>query len=1415
MDQDSLEKIIGDVAGGSLSPEDAVQKIQGTAPTHETLLDIPVVDSQVNKATIAATGPNPDAPTRILLKQTPGDDGSGYRILKEHARGGMGRVMLALDLKVGRKVALKELLSGSSSSLSNTGRETSSIGERFLREARVTGRLEHPNIVPVYEIGEGENGQFYTMRFVEGKTLAERLDEIAHIQNDKQRVASRLQLLDAFCDVCNAIAYAHSKGVIHRDLKPANIMLGEFGETVVLDWGLARVEGDEDVAPMASVVIDSQNDSAQLTLDGTVLGTPAYMPPEQARGELKNVDELSDVYSLGATLYEILCGRPPYSGSNPRAVVREVTESAPTPVSQIEASLPAELAALCAHAMDRSRDTRLGSALTLAQEVKAFRDGRTLQSYEYSSAELLKRFLKRQWKLVAVAVLAVIAIAVVTSYAVNQIVDERNTAQTALNKAEAEEKKRLEAEELVAQKARETLASRQSAIKRVESTLAEYDAVTMLRDLYSRVDAYRNGPEKLQVKAAERESNSVLLTTVLGYVSQLQELVRLRTVGVDLEGADNQRSDLEMIQKSLVHLAIYNLDFELARYVLSSSNLRDHAINELNRESDAREVRVLDWRAQRVVACFDDSRLGLRRPERSDAKPSLNDYVAEFAEFQDDQTIRMLGSELEQLSLRTRQESRAIGVIEYDLAHLLCSSLGKIRKPTATVPLLASFLKSQTHPRLIRAAASALAATQHPLGTSALIEAWQQRDFLFVEDNKDCFLSAFTTPRDSVNFKGLRLFLTDRFDDASQVLSSDSNRHGQVILALALGQSSDSDQKANAIKIVDELIVKFPNVAVHHIAKARLTAPNLALPHYNTAVELVPDSSRVLLERGRFCRHIHQDQANADAKTLTERWPFVVEHWQLLGDTGRDRSQFESAELAYERAVEVDPDYADAWTGYGVTLKALFRKPGQCRDALATAIRLDSQQSHALSHLSQLEFHKRDFEKSIELANRSVAINPLEQDAWYYLALAYLRLQDGGVTSLEVINARADNPFERANMEKAVVAFNGLVASSPQNYRGWALMATTLTALGRDAEALKAIAAADRLSFLEANTVEMGTLLLREAEALIHARNRLVEDPSNADELLDTARVLAYDAYHSSEMAVTRKRLRGAVSALADAENLLGDSRTLGHKKAIRHVRRSIAQAMRRAKFFHAIEAVLLPVAASEPIWNSAHDEFSRAEATIGLSTQYRTDTVLFLGESEEEQLQLESKINDLTGHQRKKQADEMLEAGLNMILAITRKGYEPPNGASTTATEPYTKHPTFGKVAGVILQNRESGIWPKLHPYSVLVIGSVAEDGQATELGIKQFDVIHRINGHFPKGPKEAIRILQSIETGSYEMLLRRYERGDDGNPVQLQDANGKLVFDERGNPEFKFKEFVTHPKVGYLGITLETGHLPHPMDS
>ncbi len=257
--------------------------------------------------------------------------GSRYAFREELGRGGLGRVVRAVDRDFGRDVAVKMMRPGLSDA---------QAVERFLLEARAAGRLSHPNIVPVHEIGVLRSGEeeapYFTMTRIVGRDLGRILEAYERGEEKTRARFNRHRLLRIFQEVCNAISYAHDHGVIHRDLKPANVMVGEYGEVYVVDWGLAKMQGKPD-SPDQGGSVDRPDGfpdvhgkqapgdlTAPLTVDGDVLGTPAYMPPEQATGRVSEIDERSDIYSLGAILYEILTLRPPFEGATVLDVIRKV-----------------------------------------------------------------------------------------------------------------------------------------------------------------------------------------------------------------------------------------------------------------------------------------------------------------------------------------------------------------------------------------------------------------------------------------------------------------------------------------------------------------------------------------------------------------------------------------------------------------------------------------------------------------------------------------------------------------------------------------------------------------------------------------------------------------------------------------------------------------------------------------------------------------------------------------------------------------------------------------------------------------------------------------------------------------------------------------------------------------------------------
>ena len=358
--------------------------------------------------TVSLDMSNLEIPDRMIENEVISENEWKYSIVDEIGRGGIGRVLVAFDSKLGRDIALKELIQtdkpGQNKIKPLDKLKADEI--RFLREAKVTGQLEHPGIVPVYEIGRKPDGNhYYTMKLVRGMTLAKAIKDAVTLEK-------RLRLLPHFRDICNAIAYSHSRGVIHRDLKPENIMIGEFGETVVLDWGLAKIRGEEDESEstlqneLNVLKIENLGDTTR----GKAIGTPAYMPPEQARGDVEQIDERSDIYSLGAVLYEILTGHPPFKGRNIKETLEMVQKNTPVDITILEKDAPPDLCAVVSKTLTRDKNDRYETALEVAWEIENFMSGGRIRAYEYSSWELFKRFTKKNKSLSALLLIFIILI---------------------------------------------------------------------------------------------------------------------------------------------------------------------------------------------------------------------------------------------------------------------------------------------------------------------------------------------------------------------------------------------------------------------------------------------------------------------------------------------------------------------------------------------------------------------------------------------------------------------------------------------------------------------------------------------------------------------------------------------------------------------------------------------------------------------------------------------------------------------------------------------------------------------------------------------------------------------------------------------------------------------------------------------
>jgi formylglycine-generating enzyme required for sulfatase activity len=423
-----------------------------------------------------------------------------YQKKDEVATGGMGSILRVWDEDLRRSLAMKVVLDARGSP-----QAAEKMLARFVEEAQITGQLEHPGIVPVHEVGLDDSGRMYfTMQLVRGRDLEKIL---ARVHGGKDEEWTQTRAVHALLKVCDAMAYAHSKGVIHRDLKPANIMVGRFGEVYVMDWGLARILGRESLADiriaesddMRSIAIHSdradvraaEQGSALLTMDGDIMGTPAYMSPEQARGDLDAMGPASDVYSVGAILYHLLAAHPPYSppdrNLNALAIWGLVNAGAPDPIHERAPDAPAELCAICEKAMARDPSGRYETMQDLARDLRAYLEGRVVAAYETGAVAEFRKWVRRNKALAVTSLVAGVLLVSSLSVAALVLAGKNKQLKTATEQA-------VQSAALADERATKVL--RLSDVKRLQQLRDDADAlwpahpenIAALRDWVARAD---------------------------------------------------------------------------------------------------------------------------------------------------------------------------------------------------------------------------------------------------------------------------------------------------------------------------------------------------------------------------------------------------------------------------------------------------------------------------------------------------------------------------------------------------------------------------------------------------------------------------------------------------------------------------------------------------------------------------------------------------------------------------------------------------------------------------------------------------------------------------------------------------------------------------------------------------------------
>jgi serine/threonine-protein kinase len=492
-------------------------------------------------------------------------DGQRFRILRPHARGGLGAVFVALDAELNREVALKQILDHHA--------DDPTSRTRFVLEAEITGGLEHPGIVPVYGLGSyGDGRPYYAMRFVRGESLKEKIAAFhagETLKRDPGRSASGglelRKLLRRFVDVCNAVDYAHTRGVVHRDIKPANVIVGKHGETLVVDWGLAKPLGKPEPGRASDerTLVPSSSSGSTDTLPGSALGTPAYMSPEQAAGDLDRLGPRSDVYSLGATLYCLLTGKPPFEGDDLGAVVRAVGKGDFPAPRKVDPSIDRALEAVCLKAMAVVAEERYATARALADDIERWAADEPVTAWREPITRRARRWARRNRTAVSVAAASVLmAVAGLTAVVAvqNQANAALTNANTRLERSNRREVKANSDLKAANERVRSRFALAEEAIRTFHTGISE-DVLLKQKEFSALRSSLLRGArtfyqklEHLLKGEADRDSRMSLALTYSDVASLTQEIDSLsdaitvyRRAAVMLEGlAREYPSDTEI-----------------------------------------------------------------------------------------------------------------------------------------------------------------------------------------------------------------------------------------------------------------------------------------------------------------------------------------------------------------------------------------------------------------------------------------------------------------------------------------------------------------------------------------------------------------------------------------------------------------------------------------------------------------------------------------------------------------------------------------------------------------------------------------------------------------------------------------------------------------------------------------------------
>ncbi|MDP7033567.1 MAG: tetratricopeptide repeat protein [Planctomycetota bacterium] len=998
-------------------PAQAVTLVQETVP--ESLSDDPVLQaSPTRKAKL-------DRQIRDMwTEESPGDpqdSGFGrFTDIEFLTEGGMGQILTATDPSIDRRVAIKILQPSITSHKVHL--------QKFQNEFRLTGQLEHPGIVPVHESGTADDGRVYfCMKLVQGESLAELLETYRTLAVQQNKPFDPTPFLRHLLRICDALSFAHSRNIVHRDLKPANLMVGAFGEVLVMDWGLARkVRGPgadplEESTPSPS---RKTHDPLQ-TVEGSVLGTPAYMAPEQAWGMMNEIDEQTDVYALGAILYEILAGSPPQKESNTQKIIERIqrgelerpSDRAP------EHSIPAELEAVVMKAMAHEKSDRYRNAKEFQDDIQAYLDGRALGAAQYNPLQLLLKWVGRNRKACASAGLVVL---IWIGFFVVQTWRER----------QEHEAKFL------------------SARDKADEFLNELGDFSSLLGTTELIDT-KTGRER-------RESPQTVAlreTVIEAHLNAAQQLRRaLRHRPDDLP---TQELLLET-WKDIADLALGGQNYLLANF--AHRRLENRGVEVKSGFDNVKEARskLLMWREIRLKNILDDLKRGLDREGRHSNK-LLTDFVFEAVGYRDLQTVKILGEDLESLveKAKTEREKANWTQPERDRAKFVCRVLGRLGFSECVEPL-GKWMAVIADDELAVEAGLALCNTHSPRAHPHLLKARHRLGLNTTTWWKiSQFLNRLPKPKPAKTVSMANDFLLQglshkergEFQEAinsyTQALKINPGYFEAYINRGSVRKLTGDPEGAiedynKAIKLNEKLAFPYCN---RGNAKASMGNLTEAMEDYNKALKINPKEANFYLSRGKlYCNELkNYDAAIADFTLATKLNPQYANAYFWRGYAHQSKEKLTEAIQDYSKALECDPLYASAYNSRGQVhmqrrdldsamedfnkaieidpkLSRAYNNRGfifQLKDRLDTAIvdfdkAIEIAPTNAKAHYDRGNIRRRlgNLDQALEDYNRSIEIDPKAE-------IAYLK--------------RGDVRQEMGDLNGAIEDYNQVIVIEPKN----------------------------------------------------------------------------------------------------------------------------------------------------------------------------------------------------------------------------------------------------------------------------------------------------------------------------------------------------------------------------------------------